>query len=113
MERDLLGVTARSLGGRMFVALWGGLALVDIAGRAIDGLLAGLLVVGLVAACEVRQPPLAAASIAATGWLVIDGFVLHRYGELDFGAASWSVLAGVLLVGAGVAVGTARSAAHR
>ena len=97
----------------MFIALWGGLALVDVAGRAVDGLVAGLLVVALVAACDVHQPPLAAASIAATGWLVINGFVLHRYGELGFGPASWSILAGVLVVGIGVALGTGRRVVER
>lgn len=97
----------------MFVALWGGLALVDLAGRAVDGLVAGLLVVALVAICDVRQPLLAAASISATGWLVINGFVLHPYGELGFGTASWWALAGVLTVGIGVALGTSRQGATR
>ena len=113
MERDLFAVTAHSVGGRMFVALWGSLAVVDVAGRALDGLVAGLVVVALVALCDVHQRPLAAASIAATGWLVLNGFVLHASGELGFGGASWASLVGVLVVGVGVALCTTPPAAPR
>jgi hypothetical protein len=113
MDRVLLGMTARSVPGRLFVALWGGLALVDVALPAGGGHVAGALVVVLVAACEVGQPVLGAAAIAATGWLVINGFVLHRYGELGFGAASWWVLVLVLSIGLGVAIGTTRRTVRR
>lgn len=113
MERALFDVTARSTGGRLFVALWGGLALVDLVGRAVDSMVAGALVVLLVAACEVRQPLLAAVSIAATGWLVINGFVMHHYGQLGFGAASWWALVLVLAIGVAVALGTAGQEVRR
>jgi hypothetical protein len=113
MEPDLLAMTARTLGGRLFVALWGSLAAVDVAGRAFGGLVAAIAVVALVAVCDVRQSVVAAATIAGTGWLVINGFVLHRYGELGFGTSSWWSLVGVLAVGVGVALCTGPRVARR
>ena len=97
MEPALLRATGRSPGGRLFVALWGGLAVVDVT-RPAGGLLTGTLVVGLVACCAVGQSIAAATAIAGTGWLVLNGFVQHQYGELGFGRANWWPLAVVLVV---------------
>ena len=98
--------TVHSLGGRLFVMLWGGLALVDLT-RPAGGIVAGGLVVGLVALCGVGLSVHAAAAVAGTGWLVLNGFVLHQYGELGFGATSWGLLATVLVIGLAVAARTA------
>jgi hypothetical protein len=105
MEPALLRATGRSPGGRLFVALWGGLAVVDLT-RPAGGLLTGALMVVLVACCGVGQSIPAAASIAATGWLVLNGFVLHQYGELGFSRASWWLLGAVLVVVLAVALRT-------
>jgi hypothetical protein len=98
MTTSVVRATGRSPAGRLFVALWGGLAVVDVARPTLGALVTATLVVGLAAACGSGQPPLAAAAIAVTGWLVIDGFVEHRYGELGFGPTSWVVLAVALVV---------------
>lgn len=112
MANDLLRTTRQSPAGRVFVALWGGLALVDIS-RPGGGLLAGTLVVVLTAACAVGQTPVPAAAVAVTGWLVIDGFVQHRYGELGFAPRSWWLLGLVLATVLGVAARTAHRAGRR
>jgi hypothetical protein len=112
MDRQLLRVTWKSLGGRVFVALWGGLAVVDVS-RPAGATVAAALVVVLAAACGARQSAVGAIAVAVTGWLVINGFVLHQYGELGFGVASRWILLMVLLSGLAVAGGTARRAEHR
>jgi len=99
MQPALLRATGRSLAGRLFLALWGGLALVDVSRPSGSRVLAIALVLVLVACCGIGQPLAGAAAIAATGWLVVDGFVQHEYGELGFGNASWAVLA-VMVVAA-------------
>ncbi|RNM16257.1 hypothetical protein [Nocardioides pocheonensis] len=105
MEPDLLEATRRGPAGRLFVALWGGLAVVDVS-RPAGALLSGGLVLVLVAACGVHQTWWSAASIATTGWLVVNGFVQHRYGELGFGASSWALFALALAVVLAVAART-------
>lgn len=112
MEPDLFRATGRSPAGRLFIALWGGLAIVDLS-RPGGALLAGSLVFALVAACATGQSWLAAGAIAGTGWLVVNGFVEHRYGELGFGPTSWFLLAVVLIVTLTVAARTTRPAGHR
>jgi hypothetical protein len=97
MEPALLRATGRSPGGRLFVALWGGLVVVDVT-RPAGALLTTGLVVGLVACCGIGQSIPAATAIAGTGWLVINGFVQHQYGELGFGSTSWWLLGVVLVV---------------
>jgi hypothetical protein len=109
MEQDLFRVTGRSPAGRLFVALWGGLAIVDMA-RPGGALLAGTLVIALAAACGAGQSWPAATSIATTGWLVVNGFVEHRYGELGFGRTSWFLLVLGLVATHSVAARTTRSA---
>ena len=97
MESHVLGAAGRSPGGRLFIALWGGLAVVDLT-RPTSRWLAGVLIVVLVACCGIGQSIPAACAIAGTGWLVINGFVQHQYGELGFGRTSWWTLAVVLAV---------------
>lgn len=96
----------------MFVALWGGLAVVDVS-RPAGVPVAAALVVVLAGVCGVGQSVANAAAVAVTGWLVINGFVLHQYGELGFGVASRWILLMVLLTGLVVACGTSRPAGHR
>jgi hypothetical protein len=105
MEPALLRATGRSLAGRLFVALWGGLLVVDLA-RPAGGLLTGALIVLLVACCGIGQSLPAATCLAGTGWLVINGFVEHEYGELGFGTTSWWLLGAVLVVVLTVALRT-------
>src|SRR3954451_8234076 len=109
MEPDLLRVTRHGVGARLFVALWGGLALVDVTRPGGSQLLSGVAVAALAGACGAGQSRSAAAAIATTGWLVIDGFVQHGYGELRFDTASWWILAMVLAVVLTVAGTTRRS----
>ena len=109
---DLFLATMKGAAGRVFVALWGGLAVVGLA-RPGGSLVSGGLVLALVAACGVHQSWPAAAASATTGWLVIDGFVQHQYGELGFGADSWRVLALVLATVLAVAARTTPGQARR
>src|SRR4051794_14365293 len=106
MGQTLFRATGRSLGGRLFVALWGSLALVDVSRLSGSRVLAGALVVVLVACCGVGQGLPAAAAIAVTGWLVVDGFVQHEYGQLGFGHTSWAVLAAMAAAALTVSVRT-------
>ena len=111
MGQTLFRAPGRSLAGRLFLALWGGLALVDLSRPTGSRVVAGALVVILVACCGVGQPVPAAAAIAVTGWLVVDGFVQHEYGQLGFGHTSWAVLAAMAVTAVGVSVRT--TATHR
>ena len=84
------------LGGRMFIALWGGITLV-LGCRALGlapALTSGAVVV-LAGGCCLGQRRAQAVSIAGTGWLVVDGFVAHRYGELGFSQPLEWLLPGV------------------
>jgi hypothetical protein len=105
MEPALLRATGRSAGGRLFVALWGGLVVVDVS-RPAGALVTGGLIVGLVACCGIGQSITAATAIAGTGWLVINGFVQHQYGQLGFSRGSWWLLASLLVVVVAVALRT-------
>ena len=81
----------------MFIALWGGLALV-LVGRAI-GLGAWLSTGGVIAlagACSLGLRALASIVVAITGWLVVDGFVEHTYGELGLDLQLVLVLAATI-----------------
>jgi hypothetical protein len=98
-HQSVSAVVLHGLGGRMFLALWGGLALV-LVGRAI-GLGAWLstgVVVALVGACSLGLQAFASVAVAVTGWLVVDGFVEHRYGQLGFDSRTlWVLIAALAL----------------
>lgn len=106
MQPTLLRWSGRSFAGRLFLSLWGGLAIIDVTRPTGSRLLAGALVAVLVGCCAVGQSVPAAAAIATTGWLVLDGFVQHQYGQLGFGPTSWGILVAVLVVVVTVAMRT-------
>jgi hypothetical protein len=85
-------------GTHLFVMLWGGLLGVDV-GRALGwGTVPQMVVLLVVAfACSVDVTPVFAAAIAATGWLVANGFVVHLDGQL--GWAGFEDLARLLMFG--------------
>ena len=87
------------MGGRLFVVLWGGMAAAP---------LGSALVLGLVGACALGLSLPGVLAVAGVGWLVLDGFVAHRYGDLAF---TWSDLAWVPVVLVVVAVAAALSGA--
>ena len=97
MTTHVLSTTAHHIGGRLFAVLWGGLAVVDVARPVLGTVGCALLLLGLIAVCGSGQTPWAAVATGVTGWLVIDGFVQHPYGELGFGPPSW-ILLGVAVV---------------
>jgi hypothetical protein len=74
------------LGGvRVGAVLWGGLALVDVgrlAGAPSYAELGALAV--LVVAASAGMRTLTGLGAALTGWLLVDGFVEHGYGDLGF-----------------------------
>jgi len=84
------------LGGRMFIALWGGIAVV-LGCRALGlaPVLTSGAVVVLTGGCCLGQRRAHAVPIAGTGWLVVDGFVAHRYGVLGFSEPLGWLLLGV------------------
>ncbi len=72
-------------GIRLGVVLWGGLAVIDVArvaGVPSYGVLGALTV--LVAMSSVGMRTRTALAAAGIGWLLVDGFVVHRYGVLGF-----------------------------
>ena len=90
-------------GVRVAVVLWGGLLLVDLGRLAhapsyLDLALVALLVAG--ASLQMRAGTALAA--AAVGWLLVDGFVTHRYGVLGYDGtpdlARLALLAGVAVL---------------
>ena len=68
---------------RLFGALWGGLAVVDVArsAQAPPTLQLGLLAALAVGLC-VRQGKAAALAVAGIVWLVATGFVVNTWGQL-------------------------------
>ena len=85
-------------GPRLLVALWGGLAVVDVsrAGHLSSAVQVALLAT-LAALCAVGQGSGTALAVAGIVWLVLLGFVTNRFGELvPTGAADLGRL--VLLV---------------
>jgi hypothetical protein len=85
---------------RLFGALWGGLAVVDVArsAQASSSLQLGLLVV-LAAGLCLGQGKVAALAVAGIVWLVATGFVINSWGELHLtGAADAGRLLAVALV---------------
>ena len=74
---------------RLFAALWGGLAVVDLArsAQAPASLQLGLLVVLAGVLC-LRQGKIAALAVAGIVWLVATGFVVNAWGELHLSGAA-------------------------
>jgi hypothetical protein len=88
-------VVFHGLGGRMFVALWGGLVVVLVS-RAVglNAWQSAAAVVVLVGACSLGLPGWSAVLVAVTGWLVVDGFVAHRQGQLGLDSRLvWALIA--------------------
>jgi hypothetical protein len=76
---------ARFASIRLAVVLWGGLALVDLGRLAhAPSYLDLALVALLVAAASIRMRAGTAVAAALVGWLLVDGFVTHRYGALGY-----------------------------
>lgn len=85
-------------GLRVGVVLWGGLALLDLARLTGAPSYAELGAVAvLVAVASIGASPGTRVGCALVGWLLVDGFVEHRYGVLGFGPADPAVIA--LLLG--------------
>jgi hypothetical protein len=93
------------LGGvRVGIVLWGGLAALDLGRMAAAPSYAELGAVALlVTAASVGVGTTTGLCAAVVGWLLVDGFVEHRYGVLGFDAAR-DVVVLTLLVGLAVAV---------
>jgi hypothetical protein len=94
---------------RLVLALWGGLALLDTA-RLLGGTPAVQVaaVTALVAVCSYGVPRTVAVCVAAIGWLLVNGFVVHELGQLGFTGGGDVVRAGLLLVVALYAAGGRR-----
>ena len=74
-------------GVRVGAVLWGGLALVDLARLVAAPSYAELGALALlVAVASVGMRTVTGVCSAVVGWLVVDGFVEHRYGLLGFDA---------------------------
>jgi hypothetical protein len=89
---------------RPLIALWGGLAVIDVSRLA--GLPPSMQVVAigaLVAACSYGGRRLLALGVAVIGWLLLNGFVVHASGQLGFAGIGDVLRAVVLLVVALVA----------
>jgi hypothetical protein len=90
-------------GVRVGVVLWGGLGLVDVGRLTAAPSYAelGALAV-LVTLASVGMRTRTGMCAAVVGWLLVDGFVEHRYGVLGFDAAHDSailtLLAGLALL---------------
>jgi hypothetical protein len=90
---------------RVGIVLWGGLTLVDVARLTALPTYAVLGAVALlVAASSVGMHTTTALSAALVGWLVVNGFVVHRLGVLGFDGspdlARLGLLAGLALTAA-------------
>jgi len=109
MEPPLLPVIAHHLGGRLFVVLWGGMAAASIG--AGPTAVRPALVLALIGACAAGLPLLEVLAVAGVGWMVLDGFVAHAYGDLSFRGSDLALVPVVLLVVGAAAVPGA--AAHR
>jgi hypothetical protein len=96
-QPSLTGVVLHGVGGRMFLALWGGMVTVIVC-RALGFTvwLTATAVVVLAAACSLGQRALPALVIAVTGWLVVDGFAVHSHGQLGASISLFWVLVGTI-----------------
>ena len=90
---------------RLLVALWGGLALLDVLRLMGAAPVVQLTaVVALVAGCSLGVSRAVAVGVAGIGWLLINGFLVHQYGQLGFVGVGDVARAGLLL---GVALASA------
>jgi hypothetical protein len=99
---DALPLTTMA-GVRLAAVLWGGLLLVDLGRMAhAPSYLDLALVALLVAGASLRMRAGTALAAAAVGWLLVDGFVTHRYGSLGYDGtpdlARLALLAGVAVL---------------
>ncbi len=98
---------ARLASVRVGIVLWGGLLLVDVGHLTALPAYAELLALALlVAAASVGMRTTTALAAALVGWLVFNGFVVHRLGVLGFDGTPDMVRLGLL---AGLAVAAARA----
>jgi hypothetical protein len=91
---------------RPFLALWGGLAVVDlgrVAGTTFTWQFAAVTLLAL--ACSVGVARAEAVCVAGICWLVVNGFVVHDLGQLGF-SGSGDVVRAVILLAAALAAGT-------
>jgi hypothetical protein len=90
---------ARLAGVRLAIVLWGGLAVADVCDAAGVPSYAGLGALALVvAASSVGVRTGTALGVALVGWLLVDGFVVHRLGVLGFDGAPDTARLGLLVV---------------
>ena len=76
-------------GCRLAVALFGGLAVVDVTRLAgIPDDLQAMLLAALACACSVRQSWPTALAVTVTVWLVATGFVVNEYGLISWTGAA-------------------------
>lgn len=103
---DLDVVWLELAGTRIGIVLWGGLALIDVAhiAGAPSYVVLGALAV-LVTLTSAGMRTAAAVSGAVVGWLLVDGFVEHRYGTLGFDTSHDPFVLTLLV---GLALGAAR-----
>jgi hypothetical protein len=86
---DLAGV-------RIGAVLWGGLALLDVVTLTPAPSYVAPVAVGVVvAAASARTRTGTALACAVVGWLLVDGFVEHRYGVLGFDPVRDPVILGL------------------
>jgi hypothetical protein len=93
-------------GVRVGAVLWGGLAIVDV-GRVAGATpyVESTLIALLVVAASTGMSTATGLSAATVGWLVVDGFVEHRYGVLGYDARTDTALL-LLLAALSLAVTT-------
>ncbi len=93
---------------RPLIAFWGGLALVDVGRLAgASPLVQVAAITALVAGCSYGGSLVVAACVGGIGWLVVNGFVVHQLGQLDFVGTS-DVLRAALFLGVALAVARRR-----
>ncbi len=72
---------------RALILLWGGLGLLDLTGE-LSVVVRGLLVIGLLVVVTRGLGRRDVLALGAIAWLLVTGFVTHRFGQLlPLGAA--------------------------
>jgi hypothetical protein len=104
-----VGIPWRELAGvRVGLVLWGGMALAGLGSLSHTPAYAGVgQVAAHVAAASLGTTIRTATAAGLVGWLVVDGFVVHRFGVLGFDGAP-DVARLVLLLGLATAATRAR-----